>query len=190
MLGVTLAHPRWWLWVWRVPCPWTRVANCSISLISLLGRSRLKVFLSLPALSIALSPCPAPSVYLQELTGCWCLPGHSTLGGTFLSNEAEFWEAQPLSLLKWEQSHFTRKRNVHWLGGREGIADPWLCAPGITFFAISQFLTIQESSCGFSFHGFGPPFPSLPLQLLHPYSCRNGGVSAESWVQERCWGRH
>lgn len=71
MLGVTLARPRWWLGVWRVPCPWTWVANCSVSLISLLGRSRLEVFLSLPALSIALSPCPASFTYFQKLTGCY-----------------------------------------------------------------------------------------------------------------------
>lgn len=180
MLGVKLAHPRWWLGVWRVPCPWTWVANCSVSLISLLGRSRLEVFQSLPALSIALSPCPASFTYFQKLTGCCCLPGHFTLEGTFLSNEAEFWEAQLLSPLKWEQSHFTIKRNAHWLGAREGTADMWLCAPGITFFAIPPFFTIHEPSCGFSFHGFGPPY-SIPSSTPPAF------IFVQKWWRV-CWG--
>lgn len=42
----------------------------------------------------------------------------------------------------------------------------------------------------FLFMALDPLIPSLPLQLLHSYLCRNGGVSAGSWVQENCWGRY
>lgn len=180
MLGVALTHLRWWLGVWRVPCPCIWVANSSNLSHFIANEGQVRGFSKPTSLLYCREPTPRLLYIFPRTYRTPMFPGHSILEGIFLSKEAEFWEAQLLSLLKWEESHFTVKNIAHWLGAMESIAEMSLCAPDITFLCcISVSHTYSSPPVVFLSMALDPLTLSLPLLLLYSYLCRN--------VWSFCW---